>query len=90
MKGLVLVVLSGIGKGVRVGEVEEKDGGGKGGNDNDNGGGRGAGGGVRDGRIIRPDTMTEQISKALVQLCMWQLCLGTTCGIWRCARSSAP
>ncbi len=90
MKGLVLAVLSGIGKGGGVGEEEEKDGGGKGGNDNDNGSRRGARGGVRDGRIIRPDTMMEQIGKALAQLCMWQLWSGTTCGIWRCARSSAP
>jgi hypothetical protein len=90
MKGLVLAVLSGIGEGVEVGEEEEKDVGGKGGNDNDNGSGRSAGGGVGDGRIIWPDTMTEQIGEALAQLCMWQLWLGTTCRIWRCTRSSAP
>jgi hypothetical protein len=90
MKGLVLVVLSGIGKGVGVREEEEKNGGGKGGNNNDNSGGRSAGGRVGDGRIIQLDTMTEQIGKALVKLCMWQLWSGINCGIWRCVRSSAP
>jgi hypothetical protein len=90
IKGLVLVVLSGIGKGVGVGEEEKEDGGGEGGDDDDNGNKRGAGDGFGDGRIIRLDTMMEQSGKALAQLCMWQLWSGTTFGIWRCARSSAP
>ena len=72
MKGLVLVALSGVGKGLGVGDKEEEDGGGgEGGNNNNNSGVRGAGGGVRDGRIIRPDTVTEQSGKVLAQLCRW-------------------
>jgi hypothetical protein len=58
MKDLVATALSGIGKGVGVGEEEEEDGGGGGGhNDNDDGGARSAGGGVGDSRIIWPDTV---------------------------------
>jgi hypothetical protein len=90
MMGLVSAVLSGIRKGVGVREEEEEDGGEEGGNSNNNGSAHGAGGGVGDGRIIWTNIMTEQSSKALAQLCMWQLWLGTTCGIWRCPRSSTP
>jgi hypothetical protein len=61
MKGLVSAVLSGIG--------EEEEGGG--GEEEEE-----EGGGDVEGKMIGPDTVTEQSGEALAQLCMWQLVVG--------------